>query len=243
MANEFEARNERIIAAMAADESFRDLSREWFTRACEYEYSYHFTWLGRPIIQFPEDILVLQEIIWRVAPDVIVETGVAHGGSLVFSASLLELLGGEHRRAIGVELELRPHNRAALEAHPLFRRMQLVDGSSTDPKVIERVRQMIAPDAHTLVILDSNHTHDHVLRELELYSPLVQAGSYIIVLDTVIESMPADSWPSRSWGPGDNPRTAVEAFLAQTDRFELDEEVERKLTLSVAPGGYLRCIR
>jgi cephalosporin hydroxylase len=243
MSTEFEAKNERVIAAMAADEAFRDLSQEWFMRACEYEYSYHFTWLGRPIIQFPEDIVVLQEIIWKVAPDVIVETGIAHGGSLIFSASLLELLGGEHRRVIGVELELRPHNRAAIEEHPLFRRIELVDGSSTDTAVVEQVKQQIGPGERVLVVLDSNHTHEHVLRELELYSPLVQEGSYIVVLDTVVESMPAEIWTDRPWGPGNNPRTAVAEFLSQTDRFELDADVDRKLTLSVAPGGYLRCTR
>jgi cephalosporin hydroxylase len=228
---------------MAEDDAFRDLSREWFTRACEHEYSYHFTWLGRPVIQFPEDLVVLQEIVWRVAPDVIVETGVAHGGSLIFSSSLLELMGGERRRVIGIELELRPHNRAALEAHPLFRRIELVDGSSTDPEIFALVRDQIEPDERVLVILDSNHTHDHVLRELELYSTLVAAGSYVVVFDTVIESMPADSWPNRPWGPGNNPHTAVSEFLVRNDRFERDEAVERKLTLSVAPGGYLRCLR
>jgi cephalosporin hydroxylase len=243
MSSDFEQRNERAIAAMAEDDAFRDLSREWFTRACEHEYSYHFTWLGRPVIQFPEDLVVLQEIVWRVAPDVIVETGVAHGGSLIFSSSLLELMGGERRRVIGIELELRPHNRAALEAHPLFRRIELVDGSSTDPEIFALVRDQIEPDERVLVILDSNHTHDHVLRELELYSTLVAAGSYVVVFDTVIESMPADSWPNRPWGPGNNPHTAVSEFLARDDRFERDEDVERKLTLSVAPGGYLRCLR
>jgi cephalosporin hydroxylase len=243
MSSDFEQRNERAIAAMAEDDAFRDLSREWFTRACEHEYSYHFTWLGRPVIQFPEDLVVLQEIVWRVAPDVIVETGVAHGGSLIFSSSLLELMGGERRRVIGIELELRPHNRAALEAHPLFRRIELVDGSSTDPEIFALVRDQIEPDERVLVILDSNHTHDHVLRELELYSTLVAAGSYVVVFDTVIESMPADSWPNRPWGPGNNPHTAVSEFLVRNDRFERDEAVERKLTLSVAPGGYLRCLR
>jgi cephalosporin hydroxylase len=243
MTSDFQQRNERAIAAMAEDDAFRDLSREWFTRACEHEYSYHFTWLGRPVIQFPEDLVVLQEIVWRVAPDVIVETGVAHGGSLIFSSSLLELMGGERRRVIGIELELRPHNRAALEAHPLFRRIELVDGSSTDPEIFALVRDQIEPDERVLVILDSNHTHDHVLRELELYSTLVAAGSYVVVFDTVIESMPADSWPNRPWGPGNNPHTAVSEFLVRNDRFERDEAVERKLTLSVAPGGYLRCLR
>jgi cephalosporin hydroxylase len=228
---------------MAADGSFRDLSQEWFARACEYEYSYHFTWLGRPIIQFPEDVLLLQELIWRVAPDVVVETGIAHGGSLVFSASLLELLGGDHRRVVGVDIDIRQHNRAALEAHPLFRRIRLLEGSSTDPAIVDQVHAGVEPGERVFLILDSSHTHAHVLRELELYSPLVQKGSYIVVLDTVIESMPEDSWPDRPWGRGDNPYTSVGEFLAHTDRFERDERVERRLTLSVAPGGYLRCVK
>jgi cephalosporin hydroxylase len=239
----FDTRNERAIGAMAADDSFRALSREWFARASTYEYSYHFTWLGRPIIQFPEDMLVLQEIIWKVAPDVIIETGIAHGGSLVFSASLLELLGGEQRRVIGVDIDIRLHNRVAIEAHPLFRRIRLIEGSSIDPEVVERVRAGVQPGERVLVILDSNHTHSHVLRELELYSPLVEKGSYLIALDTIIEAMPPEFSRDRPWGPGNNPQTAVEEFLSRTDRFEVDEQLERKLTLSVAPTGYLACVR
>lgn len=243
MSGDFESRNQQVIAAMGEDSVFRDLSKSWFSHASTHEYSYHFTWLGRPIIQFPQDIIALQEIIWKVAPDVIVETGIARGGSLIFSASMLELLGGERRRVVGIDIDIRPHNRVAIDAHPLARRITMIEGSSTDPEVLEQVRGMVASGERVLVILDSNHTHEHVLRELELYSPLVEPGSYLIAFDTVIESMPADFSEGRPWGPGDNPSTAVRQFLETTDRFEVDETIDRKLAVSVAPGGYLRCVR
>ena len=239
--SEFDDRNRRFVGAMSQDAALRDLTRDWFVRACRHEYSYHFRWLGRPIIQFPQDIVAMQEIVWEVKPDRIVETGVARGGSLILYASLLELIGGDGR-VIGVDLDIRPHNRIEIERHPLARRIDLIQGSSVDPEVAGRVRTMAA-GRRTLVVLDSHHTHDHVLRELQLYAPLVPSGSYLVVFDTVIEEMPEDSFPDRPWGRGDNPRTAVEAFLKTTDRFVVDEEIEQKLLITVAPGGYLRCVK
>lgn len=238
----FEARNREVIAAMGRDTDLRDLSDRWFAAASRHEYSYHFTWLGLPVIQFPQDVVALQEIVWRVRPDVVVETGVARGGSLVLYASLLELLGGDGF-VVGIDIDIRPHNRAALEAHPLFRRIRLVEGSSVAPGIVAHVRAMIADRRRVLVVLDSNHTHDHVRRELDLYAPLVTKGSYLVVLDTVIETMPADLCKDRPWGRGDNPRTAVRDFLASTDRFEVDVETETKLLVTVAPEGFLRCVR
>jgi cephalosporin hydroxylase len=232
-----------MISAHARDEQMQRLTREWFDGAARYEYTYRFSWLGRPIIQFPQDIVALQEIIWAVKPDVIVETGIAHGGSLVFSASMLELIGGDHRRVLGVDIDIREHNRVEIEQHPLSKRITMIEGSSVEQPVIEEVRSFVGDAESVLVILDSNHTHEHVLRELELYSPFVTAGSYLIVFDTVIEFMPDDAFPNRPWGKGANPYTAVEDFLRGTDRFEVDDSIAEKLLFTVAPGGYLRCVR
>lgn len=239
---EFRLERKRAIDGMSRDEELRRMTRAWFDRSCTHGYSYNFTWMGRPIIQYPQDIVALQEIIFRVQPDLIVETGIAHGGSLVLYASLLELLGGD-REVVGIDVEIRPHNREALEAHPLFRRMHLIEGSSIDPAIAGRVCERARLRSRVLVVLDSNHTHAHVARELELYSPLVAPGSYLVVCDTVIEDMPADAFPNRPWGRGNNPRTAVREFLRKNDRFEVDAELEAKLLITVAPEGYLRCVR
>lgn len=239
---EFEERNQRFVEQMAEDVSLRELTKEWFNASTKYEYSYHFTWLGRPIIQFPQDIMAIQEIIWKVKPDLIVETGVAHGGSLIFSASMLELIGGDGL-VVGIDIDIRPHNRAEIEAHPMFKRIELIESSSVDESVVERVRSLAAPKERVLVILDSSHTHEHVLKELSLYSPLVKKGSYLLVLDTIIEDMPKDLVGNRPWGAGDNPKTAVKEFLKTTDRFVVDKEIENKLLITVAPHGYLRCVK
>jgi cephalosporin hydroxylase len=230
-----------LVAGMAADPEIQRLGRGLFDKASEYRYSYNFTWLGRPVIQWPQDIMALQEIIWRTKPDVIVETGIAHGGSLIFTSSMLELLGGDGR-VIGVDIDIRAHNRVAIEEHPMARRIEMIEGSSVDPAIVEQVRSAIGGAERVLVILDSNHTHEHVLAELQLYAPLVTEGSYLIVMDTVVEDMPADAFPDRPWGTGDNPMTAMREFLAGTDRFEIDQEISDKLVLTVAPSGYLRCL-
>ena len=239
---QFEAEKRARIAAMAGDAAFRNLSRDWFTASCRHRYSYHFTWLGLPVIQYPQDLVAMQEIIWRTRPELIVETGIARGGSLVFFASMLELIGGPGR-VVGVEVELRPHNRAAIEGHALSKRITLIEGSSVDPAVAQRVGSLARGLRSVLVVLDSSHTHEHVAQELELYSPLVRSGGYVLVLDTVVEDLPADLFPGRPWGPGNNPRTAVQAFLERNHRFEVDAEIEAKLQLTVAPGGYLRCVK
>src|SRR5215207_263952 len=181
---EFNRRNREVVGRMAADEGMRGQTREWLASATRYEYSYHFTWLGRPIIQFPQDIVATQEIIWRVRPDLIVETGIARGGSLIFSASMLELLGGDGL-VVGVDVDIREHNRVEIERHPLARRIRMVEGSSLAEETFRQVERLAEGRGRVLVMLDSNHTHEHVARELELYSPLVGAGSYLIVFDTV----------------------------------------------------------
>ncbi len=227
---------------MREDQALQRLGKDFILRTHPCQYSYNFTWLGRPIIQFPQDMIAVQEIIWREKPDLIIETGVAHGGSLIFSASLLELLGGDGR-VLGIDIDIRQHNRREIEAHPMFKRIDLVDGSSIDASVVEQARQAAEGKQTVMVILDSNHTHDHVLEELRIYSPLVTKDSYLIVFDTIVEDMPESFFSDRPWGVGNSPKTAVWEFLKETDRFEIDKETEAKLLITVAPDGYLRCVK
>lgn len=240
--SEFEIRNRTYLKALASDDGLKKTSRDWFIEASRHEYSYHFTWLGLPIIQFPQDIVAIQELLWAVQPDLIVETGVARGGSLLLSASMLELAGNPGF-VVGIDIDIREANRKAIEEHPLAGRIRLVEGSSTSPEVAQEVRDLAATSDRVVILLDSNHTHAHVLRELEIYSPLVKPGGYIVVFDTVIEEMPAGSFPDRPWDKGNNPATAVRAFLDRTNRFEVDHDIEDKLVITVAPGGYLKCVK
>ena len=238
---EFKEEVRRNIAGLARDEDVQALSRIWIREIARHRYAYNFTWLGRPVIQFPQDMMAIQELIWSIKPDVVIETGVAHGGSILFSASMLELVGGEGY-VIGIDIDIRKHNRTEIEAHPLSRRVRLIEGSSVDDAVVGQVREMVGGGKKVLVILDSNHTHEHVLRELELFSPFVGEGSYLVVYDTLIEDMPLDLVGDRPWGPGNNPKTAVWEFLEANKRFKIDKDLEAKLSITVAPDGYLVCI-
>jgi cephalosporin hydroxylase len=229
------------IARMAANPALVEAARRFMDHSFSHRYSYNFSWLGRPIIQYPQDILATQELIWKVKPDLIVETGIAHGGSLIFSASMLQLIGGDGL-VVGIDVDIRPHNRVEIEAHPLAQRITMIQGSSIDPGVVEQVKRLVAGRQRVMVFLDSNHTHDHVLQELELYAPLVTTGSYLIVFDTVVEDLPAEMHSNRPWGPGNNPKTAVHQFLKTTDRFRIDREIQEKLLITVCPDGFLECI-
>ncbi|WP_243439153.1 cephalosporin hydroxylase family protein [Fundidesulfovibrio soli] len=243
---EFKERCAEEIAAMGRDEGFERSSQEWMQRAELHRYTYHFEWLGRPIIQFPQDILAMQELIWTVRPEVIVETGIAHGGSLVFYASMLELLVQcgmiQHGRVIGVDIDIRTHNRQAIEAHPLARRITMVQGSSVAPDTVAAVRALAGRNGPCLLALDSNHTHGHVLAELRAYADLVTVGSYCVVFDTAIEHSP-NPVQGRGWGKGNNPLTAVDEFLAGDERFAQDSSITDKLRISECPGGYLKRVR
>jgi cephalosporin hydroxylase len=230
------------IQAMGRDQALKDSAQAFTVESTRAGYSYNFNWMGRPIIQYPQDMMALQEIIWEMRPDAVMETGIAHGGSLIFSASMLQLLGGEGF-VLGVDIDIRAHNRAAIEAHPMAPRIRMIQGSSVDEGTAEQVRQALAGCKNPLVVLDSNHTHEHVLRELDLYSPLVRKGGWLVVFDTVVEVMPGDFYPDRPWGLGDNPMTAVDAFLKTNDRFVIDEAMDARLAVSMAPRGYLRCIK
>lgn len=238
----FEEECKANAAKMADSSQIRDITHSWILSTAEYKYTYNFKWLGRPIIQFPQDMFAMQEIIWDVKPDLIVETGIAHGGSLIFYASMLELIGN-NGQVIGIDIDIRKHNRVEIERHPMFKRITMIEGSSVDDETVRQVHDYTKDGKHILVALDSYHTHDHVLKELHLYSPLVTKGSYLVVFDTIVEDMPEESFPDRPWGKGNNPKTAVRQFLRENDRFEIDKGIENKLLITVAPGGYLKCIR
>ena len=234
--------NSHLIQMQGQDKQLKSISNDFVKLTGKYKYTYNFSWLGRPIIQFPQDMIAMQEIVWQVRPDLIIETGIAHGGSLIFSASMLELLGN-NGQVLGIDIDIREHNRKAIEAHPMFRRIDMIEGSSIDEKIVRQVYDFAKNKKQILVVLDSMHTHDHVLKELEFYSPLVTKGSYLVVFDTIIEDMPEDFFPDRPWGKGNNPKTAVYEYLKSTDCFEIDKAIEHKLLITAAPDGYLRKIK
>ena len=227
---------------MGHDSEVRLIGKNFISKTAKYGYSYNFSWLGRPIIQYPQDMIAMQEIIWHVKPDLIIETGIAHGGSLIFYASILELIGGEGE-VLGIDIDIREHNKVEIEKHPMYKRIDMIEGSSIDEDIAKQVHDFAKDKKRILVLLDSMHTHDHVLKELQLYSPLVTKGSYLVVFDTIIEDMPEDFFPHRPWGKGNNPKTAVEEFLKPNDRFVIDKEIENKLLITIAPDGYLKCIK
>ena len=237
---EFKASRAVALKEQGDDQDLVALSRRWMIQSARHGYTYNFRWMGRPIIQFPQDIIALQEVIWNVKPRIIVETGVAHGGSAIFFASMLELLGEREGKVIAVDVEIRPHNRRAIESHPLSRRIRLIEGSSISDPVLDQVRAEIAGKGPVLVVLDSDHTREHVLSELRRYSPMVTAGSYIVVMDTSVEYAPKELFPNRSWGPGNSPLSAVHDFLGENHQFAIDPEFDNKLLISVAPEGFLR---
>ena len=244
---QFASARAKNIAGMDADKDLKKRSLKWQVEAAKHNYIYNFSWLGRPIIQLPQDVFAMQELIWSIQPDLIIETGIAHGGSLIFSASMLEINaacgGPEDGEVMGIDIDIRAHNRDAIEAHPMFRRISMIQGSSIAPEIVEQVKTRAADKQRVLVCLDSNHTHDHVLAELQSYAPLTSLGSYCVVFDTAIEDAPADMFADRPWGPGNSPKTAIREFLKTTDRFQIDREISNKLLITVAPDGYLKCIK
>jgi cephalosporin hydroxylase len=229
------------IELFANDHEFRELSKKWRAMALERKYMNNFSWLGRPMIQLPMDCIAMQELIWNLKPDLIIETGVAHGGSVILSASMLQLLG--HGEVIGIDIDIRAHNRKAIEDHPFGNRVKLIEGSSVDPDIIKRVKKIADGKNKILVFLDSNHTHEHVLSELRAYGPLVSIDSYVVVFDTFVEDLSDEfKWTDRPWGKGNNPRTAVWEWLKQNENFESDRSIEDKLLITSAPDGFLRRI-
>lgn len=251
---QFEADRDARIAANAENAGFASLTRSWVTEAMRAMYVYNFTALGRPIIQFPQDMVAAQELIWQVRPDLVIETGIAHGGSLIQSAAALAMLdmcdaiqAGEtidprvsNRKVLGIDIDIRAHNRAAIEAHPMASRIAMIQGSAIAPDVVAEVAKVAEEYQRVMVFLDSMHTHDHVLAELEAYAPLISPGSYCVVFDTVVEDLPEGFFPDRPWERGDNPKTAVHAWIANHPEFEIDRTWDAKLMATVAPDGFLR---
>ncbi|MEN1760790.1 cephalosporin hydroxylase family protein [Anoxynatronum sibiricum] len=264
----FKKEVQKRIISNSANRSLQKAAHDLMKESLLAHYSYNFSSIGRPIIQYPQDMVAVQELIWSIKPDLIIETGIAHGGSLVMNAAMLAMLDycdaavtGEsldpkisQRRVLGLDIEIRPHNRAAIEAHPLAHKIEMIEGDSISPEIVEKVHKIASKYDRILVMLDSNHTHEHVLAELEAYAPLTTRGSYCVVFDTIVENMPAEMFPDRPWGPGNNPKTAVrEYFRRLTEegrkaadglplKYELDEMIENKLVITVAPEGYLRRI-
>lgn len=237
----------QLVTRMSQDDQMSQLTRDWMVRSCEFRYSYNYKWMGRPIIQYPQDMVAMQEIIWSVQPDLIIETGIAHGGSLIFSAAMLELNaacgGNPEAHVLGVDIDIRSHNREAIEQHPMFRRITMLEGSSVGDEILQQVKTIAAGRKSILVCLDSNHTHEHVLAELRAYAPLVTVGSYCVVFDTIVEDLPESALAGRPWKQGDSPKSAVWEYLKETARFEIDHAIDQKLLISVSPSGYLKCIQ
>jgi cephalosporin hydroxylase len=233
----FKLERKENIKRLGHDKKLKNLALKFLIYSRKYNYSYNFDWLGRPFIQVPQDIVALQEIIWKTKPDLIIETGIAHGGGLIFYASMLELLGeGE---VIGIDVEIRPHNRKEIEKHPLSKRIIMFEGSSTDDKIVKEVEKIVKRHKKVMVCLDSLHTHEHVLNELNIYSKFVSKGNYLVVFDTIIEFFPKGFFKDRPWDKGNNPYTAVKEFLKHNKNFVVDKEIENKLLITCAPGGYL----
>jgi cephalosporin hydroxylase len=237
---DFEKRNKSYVKKQGDDKKLKDLSHKWIKQTAEYEYGYHFTWLGRPIIQLPQDVIAMQEIIWEKKPDLIIEAGIARGGSIIFYASMLELIGGIGQ-VLALDLDIRLHNFKEIINHPMYKRITMIEGSSIDERIASKVKAFSEGKKSVLVCLDSNHTHDHVLKELELYAPLVTKGNYCVVFDTIIEDVESGH-TNRPWGKGNNPKTAVHKFLESHKNYKIDKTIENKLLLTVCPDGFIKRI-
>jgi len=238
---QFKLERKKNINKVGQNKKLKKMALNFFINSWKQKYSYNFDWLSRPIIQIPQDIFALQEIIWQTKPDLIIETGIAHGGSLIFYASMLELIGkGE---VLGIDIDIREHNKKEIEKHKMFKRIKMIEGSSVDETVVKQVKKIVKKHKKVMVCLDSLHTHSHVLNELNLYSKFVSKGSYLVVFDTIIEYMPKGFFKDRPWDKGNNPATAVKEFLKKNKNFIVDKEIENKLLITAAPGGYLKRIK
>jgi len=240
---EFQKEKESLISSNATNMELVKAAHYFNVESNKAKYSYNFSWMGRPIIAYPQDMIAMQELIWEIKPDLIIEAGIAHGGSLIYYASLLELIGGDGI-VIGIDIDIRKYNRELIEAHPMFKRIKMIEGSSIEIITANQVYDIAKNKSKVMVCLDSNHTHDHVLKELELYASLTSVGSYCVVFDTIVEDLPSDYMPGgRPWNPGNNPKTAVWEFLERNDNFIIDKNIDSKILISVAPEGYLKKIK
>jgi cephalosporin hydroxylase len=239
---QFKQEVETNLKKQGEDEAIKTSSNQFIQDSINSRYSYNFSWMGRPIIAYPQDMVAMQEIIWEVKPDLIIEAGIAHGGSIVYYASLLELIGGDGL-VLGIDIDIRKHNRDLIEAHPMMKRIQMIEGSSIAPEIAAQVYEVAKNKKRIMVCLDSNHTHDHVLDELKLYAPLTSVGSYCVVFDTVVEDLPKSQYNDRPWDVGNNPKTAVFEYLKTNNDFVINKEIDNKLLISVAPDGYLKRVK
>ncbi|KAB7610070.1 cephalosporin hydroxylase [Amylibacter sp. SFDW26] len=245
------------VASYVNEKEMRKAASDFMRASTQPKYCYNFSWQTRPIIQYPQDMVAVQEIIWDVKPDLIVEMGIAHGGSLIYNASILAMLdmceaiedgrtidpAQSKRRILGVDIDIREHNRIEIEKHPMSSRIDMIQGSSIAPEIIQQVKDYAADYERILVCLDSNHTHSHVLAELEAYAPLTSVGSYCVVFDSIVEDLPEDMYPDRPWGPGDNPKTALWDYVERHPEFEIDKQMFEKLLISVCPDGFLKRVK
>jgi len=245
------------IKSYEQEQNLKDAAAAFMRESTQPKYCYNFSFLGRPIIQYPQDMVIMQELIWQIKPDLIIETGIAHGGSLIMSAAMLAMIdmceaieaktsfdpSSSTRKVLGIDIDIREHNRKAIEAHQMASRIDMIQGSSIDNDIIKQVRDYASDYKKIMVCLDSNHTHEHVLEELKAYADLTSIGSYCIVFDTIVEDLPADMYPDRSWGPGNNPKSAVFEFLKTDDSFEIDKQIDNKLLISVTPDGFLKRVK
>ncbi len=239
---EFIEERKKRIASYKNNAVLKAAAKHFNDASNSNQYSYNFSWMGRPIIQYPQDMMAMQEIIWEVKPDLIIETGIAHGGSLIYYASLLELIG--NGEVLGIDIDIRAHNKAEIEKHPMMKRIKMIEGSSISKETVAKVKAVAEGKEKILVCLDSNHTYEHVLHELEMYSPFVSLNSYIVVFDTIVEDLPENYFKEkRPWGIGNNPKTSVYEFLNHHDNFVIDGSIDNKLLISVAPEGYLKRIK
>ncbi len=237
----FEQERKERISGYSNNKLLKETANKFMIESTMPQYSYNFSWMGRPIIQYPQDMVAMQELIWEIKPDLIIETGIAHGGSLIFYASIMELLGkGE---ILGIDIDIRDHNKKAIEEHPMSKRISMIQGSSIDESIVKQVKKFAEGKNTVMVCLDSNHTHEHVLKELEAYADLTSKNSYCVVFDTIVEDLPAGFYPDRPWDVGDNPKTAIFEFLETNDNFIINDEIDNKLLISVAPSGYLKRVK
>jgi cephalosporin hydroxylase len=253
---QFNKEVENNIKGLADDKELKLLSNKWSHEVARHKWSYNFRWMGRPAIQFPNDAWAMQELIWEIKPDLIIEAGIAHGGSLIYYASMLAMLDlaesveseqmfdplNSKRKILGIDIDIREHNRKAIEMHPMRPWIHMIEGSSISLDIVNQVHEYSKKYKSILVCLDSNHTHEHVLKELNAYAPLVTIGSYCVVFDTIIEDMPPENTINRNWGPGNNPKTAVWEYLKTNKDFQINNDIHHKLLITVAPEGYIKRI-
>jgi cephalosporin hydroxylase len=253
----FEEEVSKRLIENSVNQPLKAAAKKFMVESTKPKYSYNFSWLGRPVIQYPQDIIAIQELIWKVKPDLIIETGIAHGGSLILSASMMALLDivdaeahqdgssivKSKRKVLGIDIDIREHNKKEIERHPLASRISMLQGSSIEPSIVEAVKNYSKSYKKILVCLDSNHTDQHVYEELKAYAPLVSVGSYCVVFDTMVEYLPENYYEGRNWGPGNSPKSAVDRYLQENHSFEVDHAIDNQLLISVAPGGYIKRIR